>query len=426
MANSMAVGYDRSSGSPLVLSGFSTTSQGFEAFAGTLVSSGEISATEAQNSPPFPAGTLSNMWVRVASNGTSTGSPFTLRIAATNKTQTFTVGAAATGIVQDSTHSDSVTSNQQVDCAITPSGLSLVISALGATFSATTNTSTVCSSCSVPVGGSPTTGTSYYTNITGVVEFNTAEYNSSEAVVKCRFQKTFTASGLFTTLTASSNAATLTSRNAGAGGAQTLTYGTGVTGLVQDTTHTDSISTNTDYDTTYSFTTLSAGSWNLVGTYLTSSSGDSNYAVMSAAQASFTASSVTYYGLAGGLEKGDTTELSAECPINTAYTFSNIVISVISPNNNTGTSNLRLRANGTTNAGPNAAVGPSISGIVLDSSNTYAAASTDLCNYSFTAGSSGTITIWHMGINANTSAGGGPGIPNFLDWAPLKMIVDTT
>jgi hypothetical protein len=109
-------------------------------------------------------------------------------------------------------------------------------------------------------------------------------------------------------------------------------------------------------------------------------------------------------GLCGGLEVTQTSETNAQVTVNSAFTFSQLLANVIS-NSVTSASTLTLRANAGNAGSVAVSIGASSTGVFVDATDTYTAATTDAMNYKLTTGTTGTsISISHLSVWGNISA----------------------
>jgi hypothetical protein len=105
-----------------------------------------------------------------------------------------------------------------------------------------------------------------------------------------------------------------------------------------------------------------------------------------------------YFGLSGSLVSGQSTETSAQVTVNTAFQFSQLTCNITSKGI-TNASTVNLRAN-SGNAGPAVSITGSTTGIFIDNTDTYSAATTDAINYQVVTASAGTsmkvafIAVW--------------------------------
>jgi hypothetical protein len=160
-----------------------------------------------------------------------------------------------------------------------------------------------------------------------------------------------------------------------------------------------------DFDISYQY---SAGSGTtaqvLQGAWLTSSNGDSIYSCANDQGTSFNTSVTAYAGLCGGLEVTQTSETSAQVTVKSAFTFSQLLANVIS-NSITAASTLTLRANGGNAGSVAVSIGASSTGVFVDATDSYTAATTDAMNYKVTTGTTGTsISVSHLSVWGNINA----------------------
>lgn len=374
--------------------------------------------TESQAIFDFPAGTLSNLWVRVTTAGT-TSSTFAMRINSSSTGVNESVAiTTSTGIFTDSTHTDVITAGNAIDYSFT-NPASIVISIWAVTFAASSNTTTVAGT-SYRVSSFFTSGTDFATPI-GLTASG-GGYTSAEAGTKNRQQQGMNITNLgIQTVSTGSGTGTITGRINGATANLTISVATNTTGLSQDTTHTDSPTAGQDYDFTFTYNSnfhlADASAW------YTNSSG---YSILSCANdkgLSIAKSVTDYFGLSGILDT-NTTESAAQVTANSVYTFSDIT-TLITANTVSATSSVTLRANtASPSSGPSASITASTAAVFADTTHTYVCASTDLLDYQLVTGGTGTsLTVNFVSIWAQTSAA--PSIPTFVDtFYPKTMVVE--
>jgi hypothetical protein len=192
------------------------------------------------------AGTLTNMLINVVSNSAGTGSTLISRVGGAAGNLTLTVAAAGTGIVEDTTHTDTVSVNDLRNLQLTiTSGTTIAIITQAVDFTSTNGDSMAVSS---EPGGSTLT-TTFAANASGYVPFGgDLTHDATEAHAQITARDAFTASNLSinvqtNTVTASS---TLTYRINTANGNQIITIGSSTTGLLSDTTDTDTTTATSD------------------------------------------------------------------------------------------------------------------------------------------------------------------------------------
>lgn len=133
---------------------------------------------------------------------------------------------------------------------------------------------------------------------------------------------------------------------------------------------------------------------------------------------------LNYFGLAGSLVTGQTTETNAQVTVNSAFTFSQLLANVAS-NGMTNASTLTLRANAGNAGSVSVSIGASSTGVFVDNTDTYTAATTDAMNYKLATASTGTsISISHLSVWGNISAATAGTTykgQKFRNLPPLKM-----
>jgi hypothetical protein len=417
MANSLMVGFDNGSGDLTQ----SSTTQSFWMFNGCLMnfkssytSSGN---TESFTEIEYTAGTLSNLWVRVVTAASSTSTAL-LRHNAANGNETISI-SASTGTFTDTTHTDSISSGDKIDMAVTPGSTALHIEVAAVVFAASSNTVTIGSAINGAVPNYNASTTSYLPPI-GIQSYNSGA-TTTEADTECRTQVALTVSTVSVNVDTASSSTTVHGRVNAANGNISITFS--ASGISADTTHTDSLSSTNTYD--YSIVTgASSVTLNGVGGTFSSSSG---YTIFSCScdqgQSTIAKSTTIYFGLAGDLETGDSTESDTEVLTNNTFTFSDLDVNV-QANTVSATSTVTLRANAASPSnGPSASITSSGTGHFTDTTHTYAAAATDEIDQQVVTGSSGTsMTLQNINIFGQLSSGST--IPNFFDWARGIVFVE--
>jgi hypothetical protein len=155
-----------------------------------------------------------------------------------------------------------------------------------------------------------------------------------------------------------------------------------------------------------------------------STNGDVIFSCTNDVLTSFNTSVTNYFGLAGSLVTGQTTETNAQVMANNAFKFSQLTCNVTS-NSITSASTINLRANaGNPANGPTLSITASTTGIFNDSTDTYTAAATDAMNYQIVTGSTGTsISISFMEVYGNASPAAAPTGPTYqhFDMKPVGI-----
>lgn len=220
-------------------SGASLSTAGSTLYSNIVGSIETHNATEASVQQSFrTAGTLNNFFVNVRTNTRSDATTYRVRVNAGNGNQSVSVNAAATGIHEDTTNSEAIVSGDEVDVSTTVGAGSGGIRLYGTclTFTTTDRKGHI---FSADTGGTAfLSGTTYYpqwgsyslndiTESDGAVELNTPINNSSNY-------------SAYVSANSSLATSTLQLRKNAGDANQTLSIGTLLTGLFEDTTNTDS------------------------------------------------------------------------------------------------------------------------------------------------------------------------------------------
>lgn len=188
--------------------------------------------------------TLQNLYVFVSLN-TASIATVNSRIGGGNGNLTISITSGTTGVFEDTTHTDSVSSGNLINTALNASVVtSLTITNIAIDYLTTNNTTHYLEGL--------TTGTSQTANLTRYypISGNVGTVGTTEPNNQLKTGLIFTASNLeafviTNTLTATT---TMKFRVATANGNQAISYGSGVTGYLEDTTHSDSVTASQEID----------------------------------------------------------------------------------------------------------------------------------------------------------------------------------
>ena len=347
-------------------------------------------ATEANSQITWTqAGTFSNLYTYIENN-TGTGT-LVFRIAAGNGNETITVGASVTGALTDATHTDAVASGNQIDYKGTSSNGSLAQNVTGAQFTPTTTANVVNKlGANIPFTDS-SVSTTYFLPICGQMNNNTTEAN-----VQATNNDTATLSNLYVYISANTaSVATVKSRIGGANGNLVASIGSGATGVVQDTTHTDSLVAGNLINYAFNSTVTTTLTINQCAADYINTQEFTQYVASYAGNAAMTTSLTQYQSICGTLIFNNT-EANASVPLGFASTFSNLQV-FVPTNTLTATSTMVFRiAAGTGNQTVSFTSGTT--GLQTDTTHTDAAGSAQAVDYRMVSGGTGTsIKITLMG-----------------------------
>ncbi len=210
----------------------------FQPITGQTANTAPAAETEAQFKLRM-AGTLRNLQMYVAGNSRITTSTLESRINSAPGAQSISILAAATGVKEDTTHTDTVAANDLVcsNLAMSTGGGSLVINCSGMDLETTSQSHRVLGAILKTVNANTTQHYAPSGNMNG----STTE---SDYQVDARMTDTFGNLTINVITNTLSNAATLTFRKGGADGAQSISIAAGATGVKEDTTHTDGVAAN--------------------------------------------------------------------------------------------------------------------------------------------------------------------------------------
>jgi hypothetical protein len=231
-----------------VTTGIATTSSGVTRFtlvAGTL-------STMATSDETFTAldintaGVWENLFVYINTNARTTSTTVKTRINAADGNQSVSIGAGATGIFEDTSNTDTVSVNDNLDYSMTYAvdSNSINYNIIATEFTTTDNSFSVIQSDNV--GESFTGGqTNYYPVAGGAVSEDSTETNfRADIRLNC------TASNLVVLISVNglTGDTTVKVRKNGADGSQSLSIAAGTTGLFEDATNSDILNSTDEVD----------------------------------------------------------------------------------------------------------------------------------------------------------------------------------
>jgi hypothetical protein len=335
------------------------------------------------------AGTFSNLWYNIITNGKAQTLVTILRKNLASVNQTITVGSTATGTFVDSTHTDAIVAGDKLDLQFpfTAAG-TFTLAVRSMIFAATTNTVT-----RTGKDNFTTFNTASQTSFIRVIGDNHAANTTNESDSKIPIYKvgTFQNCEVNINTNTNTNTATLRSRVNNVNANIVVSISSGTTGVLEDTTHSDSL--NFQYFN-YSFVT-GASTVNIevdeIYTDYISTNGDSIHSAGADGTLAQNSSTTQYYGLSDGMIT-ITTESQTQSLSNGIFTLSYFFTNLDGNSTTGGTSVGKLRANGS-NTALTASMNPGTTGFASDSTHTYSAASTDLLNYQYVTGTGASTSV---------------------------------
>lgn len=338
-------------------------------------------------------GTYHDLFMRESGTGNGV---LTLRKNSGNGNQTVT-GAGA-GTYHDSTHTDTVTAGQKLNFGGTAA--SLTPSLIAMLFDSTTNFA-IRGATILSGGAAYTTGTDF-TCINGTLAVNA----SNDAGVKTHNQKACTMVNGMGSVSANNKTqvVTLTSRKNGVNANIAVSVTASTTGIFEDTTHSDSLAANDDWNMEFinGTDTTHTQTWRAAAVDYTTSTGGF-FIVQAGADADVvgTASSTQFIPI-GGQFAFTATESFVQSNALTAFTYSNAnALRTQATSTNTATYNFRKN---TGNGNMTMTIGTA-NGNYTDSTHTDSVISTDAVNGAITFGSGTVGGISQLSVYGNSFPG---------------------
>ena len=334
------------------------------------------------------AGTLSSLYVRVVANSTTGSSTLRVRKNAANGTLVVTIGAGATGVFEDTTHTDTVAAGDEL-CyqTVTGAGGTLTLAIVSVVFNPTSSTiySTRYTSEGYSIADSSTTA---YLQIAGDRSVPGVTEDESESTLKVAG----TAKNAFLYVSANSrlNDTIFTLRKNRTNTAISIAVGAGTIGVFEDTSN--SVSYAIDDEISWAITT-DTGTQTFGFQVLAIDFESTKDAMIVGGAIGGTpvpdqAANLTRYCAIGGSLTVQATEADTKQKLRFKAKLHNMTIRV-EPNTVTADTTLRLRING--NNGNQLITIPSgATGFFSDTSNSDDIQATDEINYQIITGATGT------------------------------------
>ena len=360
-----------------------------------------IRTTEAEvEGPVRDACTFKNLWINITSNTASNTSTVTIRKSRADTAVIISVGAGATGILEDTVNSVAFAATDEASLELTiPSesgthtiayknwGVEVVNGTANAPLSFMAN-----------AGASPpnfNAVTTYYVKPNSGTGANTTEANQ-----KYRIRSACTAKDLYCYVTSNSINLTntvVTSRVNGAAGAQTFNIGAAATGAFEVSSGSDSLAVGDDFDIEIAVGTAT-GAIVMSRISCTLKSTNNTFHMLSGVHAGTTLAvafnTTTYSAAAGDLTGVSTTESDVALYPRVDFTAKELCAFVSANTIATSNSTITLRDN-LADSSVVLTIGAGATGIFTDSSNTATiTAGTDEIDYKIvTPNTSGTLTL---------------------------------
>lgn len=330
------------------------------------------------------AGILTNLGVNCI--GFTSATVITTRSNAGGNATNLTVTLSGTGIVEDTTHTDTVAAGQKWDYELSP--LASSFTSFAVTFAANSNTITRCI-CTVTSTAFNTASTNYFNTLAGTL---TTVNTTTEANAKTRIRKAGIIQNMFANVVGDgqTNHGVITARVNGANPANgpSITMN-GTTGILEDTTHTATVNVGDDANFQLANGTGTfSQNITIIGCDLLSTTGDSfNIYGQSGGAITLTSATTQFFTLSGASGGQTGGEANTQTTIRDPFTCSNLT-GFVSANTQTSTT-FTFRKN--TGAGNQTITwGSSVVGIQSDTTNLDIVLPTDKVDYS---GATGTASV---------------------------------
>lgn len=188
------------------------------------------------------AGVWSNLSIVITTNTLSAAATFSSKVNGAGGNQTMSIGAGATGRFTDTTNTDTIAANTDLEYSLATAagGTAIVRTVMSSVFNATTDSLQVYGACQ----GADTTlnGVTRYNALSGNI---TGDSTVNQTEASCQLTMRSTATFQKYTVRVRTNTKGGNSfakfRKNGANGNGSITIGAGVTGLLSDTSNTDSV-----------------------------------------------------------------------------------------------------------------------------------------------------------------------------------------
>lgn len=333
--------------------------------------------------------------MRLTVNTIAATSTIRTRKNSANGAQSVSIGSNATGVFEDTSNTDTIAVGDKIAIQTTPGATvgTMTLSVFSMLFDATTNTVTKYGV--QPWNTISTASTTFFQPLSGTAAANT----TTEANVKCRQRK----AGIFASLAinVSSNARTATTlktRKNGADATLTLSITASTSGFFEDTTHSDAVVVDDDFNFALVTGTGTAALQPQDIEVVFRSTDSHNQLINSKDNAATIGTSATnYFTICGNVNPF---AAEADCKTKSRlarYAFRELTIN-LRTNTVSAASTFRLRKNGA-NANQSVSITASTAGVFSDSTNVDIIASSDDINYQLVTGASGTSMIpIHMSV----------------------------
>jgi hypothetical protein len=214
------------------------------------------SATESHRQTPYraTAGTASNLYARVTANDAGSTTTMRVRKNGANGNQVLSIAGGATGEFEDVVNTDTVAAGDLIAFEGSRAGFTGTVTYSSLYFLLAATTDTAIRYVTAPAQSLSTDSVTRHSWITGI-----GDLNATESAVQIKMNLAGSFKNLLVVIESNARTTTTTFRTRinGANGAQSVSVGSGATGIFEDTVNTDTIA---DEDlVNYSITTGTSG-----------------------------------------------------------------------------------------------------------------------------------------------------------------------
>jgi len=345
------------------------------------------------------AGTATAIYTTLTSNSRTTTTVLTLRKNSTDTDLIISIGSGVTGNLSDTGSADFADGDTLgVEFATGTGTQSITCQNISVVYDTDSGSARqVCTTRDIGFGG--TGSLTRYASPLGETFLTSTEVNEH-----CVAPVATTLSNLqvYVRDNGRSTASVFTVRNNGSDGNQSVSFGSGVTGLLEDTSNTDSVSAGNTFNLKFERGT-GTGNFTIVRMGVMQTTDGSGFPISSAGSGGFTTSSTAYSQFWGDCDNFSS-ESDTDHLVPIALDLNNLSVNVAS-NSSTSTTTWQLRINGV-DGNQSVAYGSGVTGVLQDTSNTDSISANDLVNYKC-SGQNANIKVSGTSIFATPAGGGG-------------------
>jgi len=359
-----------------------------------------ITAATTESNVQFPfrqAGTFSFFRVRISANTVTASSTFNFRINGAAGNQTVSVASSTTGEFIDTTNTDTISSGDLVNLQLVAggTGTSISMSEQGVSF---TPSSGAYSFYACVINFNAAASTSYYFALGGTLTTT----NTTEANVQVTARCSGTLKNGYARISSNgrSSATTIKSRKNGADGNISISITASTTGIFEDTSNTDSISSGDTVNMSFVSGSGTGTTQGYAGASYVPGVDNKLFYITSVAGGGPVIAGATTYTPTGGIINGSGTEASAQITSEYAWTASRLFC--YSPTNasSAGSTTVVLRKNGS-DGNNSISIGTGATGYFEDTTHTDSIAVSDKVTIKKVGATTGNTTLSIAGVHAD-------------------------